>query len=71
MYAIRSYYAYSIQQMLDSNEKKQAAEDLEKLKQILDNLVESVPTTQLLLLLNYRPDYTHKWERKTYYTQLV
>ncbi len=37
---------------------------------LLDSLVESLPTTQLLLLVNYRPEYTHGWGSKTYYTQL-
>lgn len=41
--------AYSIQQMLDSNEKKQKGEDLENLKQILDNLIyQSVFQEQLI-----------------------
>ena len=37
---------------------------------VLDSLVESLPTTQLLLLANYRPEYQHGWGSKTYYTQL-
>src|SRR5262249_9929694 len=37
---------------------------------LLDTLVESLPTAQLLLLLNYRPEYQHGWGSKTYYTQL-
>jgi len=37
---------------------------------LLDSLVESLPTTQLLLLVNYRPEYQHGWGSKTYYTQL-
>ena len=37
---------------------------------LLDSLVESLPTAQLLLLVNYRPEYTHHWVDKTYYTQL-
>jgi class 3 adenylate cyclase/tetratricopeptide (TPR) repeat protein len=37
---------------------------------LLDSLVESLPTAQLLLLLNYRPEYQHGWGSKTYYTQL-
>src|SRR5438309_4179245 len=37
---------------------------------LLDSLVESVPTTQLLLLVNYRPEYHHGWGSKTFYTQL-
>jgi predicted ATPase len=36
----------------------------------LDNLVESLPTSRLLLLVNYRPEYQHGWSSKTYYTQL-
>ena len=37
---------------------------------LLDNLVESLPTARVLLLLNYRPEYQHGWGSKTYYTQL-
>ena len=37
---------------------------------LLDSLVENLPTSQLLLLVNYRPEYTHHWGSKTYYTQL-
>jgi class 3 adenylate cyclase/tetratricopeptide (TPR) repeat protein len=37
---------------------------------LLDTLVESLPGTRLLLLVNYRPDYRHHWGSKTYYTQL-
>src|SRR5215468_1079273 len=37
---------------------------------LLDNLVESLPTAQILLLVNYRPEYQHGWGSKTYYTQL-
>jgi tetratricopeptide (TPR) repeat protein len=37
---------------------------------LLDNLVESLPTARLLLLVNYRPEYHHGWGSKTYYTQL-
>jgi class 3 adenylate cyclase/tetratricopeptide (TPR) repeat protein len=37
---------------------------------LLDSLVESLPTTRLLLLVNYRPEYQHGWGRKTYYSQL-
>src|SRR5262249_42133086 len=37
---------------------------------LLDSLVESLPTARLLLLVNYRPEYTHRWGSKTYYTQL-
>ena len=37
---------------------------------LLNSLVESLPTTRLLLLVNYRPEYQHGWGSKTYYTQL-
>jgi len=37
---------------------------------LLDSLAESLPTTRILLLVNYRPEYQHAWGSKTYYTQL-
>ena len=37
---------------------------------VLDALVESVPTAKMLLLVNYRPEYQHRWSGKTYYRQL-
>jgi predicted ATPase len=37
---------------------------------LLDSLVESLPTAQILLLVNYRPEYQHGWGSKSYYTQL-
>ena len=37
---------------------------------LLDSLVESLPAARLLLLVNYRPEYQHRWGSKTYYTQL-
>ena len=36
----------------------------------LDGFVEHLPTARLLLLVNYRPEYSHRWGSKTYYTQL-
>ncbi|HJY81248.1 MAG TPA: adenylate/guanylate cyclase domain-containing protein [Candidatus Binatia bacterium] len=36
----------------------------------LSFLSESVATARILLLVNYRPEYQHSWENKTYYTQL-
>jgi tetratricopeptide (TPR) repeat protein len=36
----------------------------------LDNLVESLPMARMLLIVNYRPGYTHSWAGKTYYTQI-
>jgi class 3 adenylate cyclase/tetratricopeptide (TPR) repeat protein len=37
---------------------------------LLDSLVESLPTARVLLLVNYRPEYSHGWVSKTYYRQL-
>ncbi len=37
---------------------------------LLENLVESLPTARLLLLVNYRPEYQHGWSGKSYYRQL-
>jgi class 3 adenylate cyclase/tetratricopeptide (TPR) repeat protein len=37
---------------------------------LLDGLVESLPTARILLLVNYRPEYSHGWGSKTYYSQL-
>ena len=36
----------------------------------LDNLIESLPMTHVLLLVDYRLEYSHRWGDKTYYTQL-
>ena len=37
---------------------------------LLDSLVESLGTARLLLLVNYRPEYEHRWGSKTAYAQL-
>src|SRR4029450_11851573 len=37
---------------------------------LLDSLIESLPTSRILLLVNYRPEYQHGWVSKTYYSQL-
>jgi class 3 adenylate cyclase/tetratricopeptide (TPR) repeat protein len=37
---------------------------------LLDRLVEILPTSRVLLLVNYRPEYTSAWSARTYYTQL-
>ena len=34
----------------------------------LDYLIRWVPTTHILLILLYRPDYSHQWGSKSYYT---
>jgi class 3 adenylate cyclase/predicted ATPase len=36
----------------------------------LDILSDSVASTRILLLVNYRPEYRHSWGNKTYYTQI-
>ncbi len=37
---------------------------------LLDRLIESLPTANLLMLVNYRPEYQHGWGNKSYYTQM-
>jgi len=37
---------------------------------LLDSFVDSLPTARVLLLVNYRPEYEHRWGSRTYYTQL-
>jgi class 3 adenylate cyclase/tetratricopeptide (TPR) repeat protein len=37
---------------------------------LLDALAETLPTTRMLLLVNYRPEYRHGWGGKSYYTQV-
>jgi len=37
---------------------------------LLDSVVESPGPTRLLLLMNYRPEYEHRWSSKTYYSQV-
>jgi class 3 adenylate cyclase/tetratricopeptide (TPR) repeat protein len=37
---------------------------------LLDSLVESLSAVRILLLVNYRPEYTHRWGNKSFYTQL-
>ena len=37
---------------------------------LLDCLVEELPTARILLLVNYRPEYQHAWNGKTFYTPL-
>jgi class 3 adenylate cyclase/predicted ATPase len=42
----------------------------EATQEFLNLLADSLGTAKILLLLNYRPEYSHKWNSKTYYTQL-
>jgi class 3 adenylate cyclase len=37
---------------------------------LLDSLVESLGSARLLLLVNYRPEYEHRWGSKTAYSQM-
>jgi len=37
---------------------------------LLDSLVESLSSARLLLLVNYRPEYEHRWGSKSAYSQL-
>jgi class 3 adenylate cyclase/tetratricopeptide (TPR) repeat protein len=37
---------------------------------LLDSLVEILPAARLLLVVDYRPEYSHVWGSKSYYTQL-
>ena len=37
---------------------------------LLNLLADSIGTAKILLLVNYRPEYSHQWGSKTYYTQL-
>jgi predicted ATPase len=37
---------------------------------LLDSLVERLPATRILLLVNYRPEYRHTWGSKACYSQL-
>ena len=37
---------------------------------LLDTLVDGLPAARVLLLVNYRPEYTHGWGSRTYYGQL-
>jgi len=36
----------------------------------LDLLTDAIGTANILLLVNYRPEYSHSWSSKSYYTQL-
>jgi hypothetical protein len=42
----------------------------EQTQALLTLLADSIGTARLLLLVNYRPEYSHQWNSKTYYTQL-
>ena len=42
----------------------------EQTQELLNLLADSIATAKILLLVNYRPEYSHHWSNKTYYTQL-
>jgi len=42
----------------------------EETQALLNLLADSIATAKILLLVNYRPEYSHRWGSKTYYTQL-
>jgi tetratricopeptide (TPR) repeat protein len=42
----------------------------EATQEFLNLLADSLGTAKILLLVNYRPEYSHRWNSKTYYTQL-
>src|SRR6202035_1044868 len=42
----------------------------EQTQELLNLLADSIGTAKFLLLVNYRPEYSHQWNSKTYYTQL-
>ena len=37
---------------------------------LLQLIADSIGTAQIMLMVNYRPEYRHSWGNKTYYTQL-
>jgi class 3 adenylate cyclase len=39
-------------------------------QEFLNLFADSIGTAKILLLVNYRPEYSHQWNNKTYYTQL-
>jgi class 3 adenylate cyclase/tetratricopeptide (TPR) repeat protein/ABC-type thiamine transport system ATPase subunit len=39
-------------------------------QEVLDALVDSLPTARILCLVNYRPEYRHSWAGKSFYTQV-
>ena len=42
----------------------------EQTQELLNLFADSIATAKILLLVNYRPEYSHQWNSKTYYTQL-
>ena len=42
----------------------------EETQAVLNLLADSIANARVLLLVNYRPEYSHQWNSKTYYTHL-
>ncbi len=42
----------------------------EQTQELLNLLADSIASAKILLLVNYRPEYSHQWNSKTNYTQL-
>jgi predicted ATPase len=42
----------------------------EETQAFLNLLADSIGTARILLLVNYRPEYSHSWSSRSYYTQL-
>ncbi len=42
----------------------------EETQAFLNLLADSIANAKILLLVNYRPEYSHQWNSRTYYTQL-
>jgi predicted ATPase/class 3 adenylate cyclase len=42
----------------------------EETQALLNLLADSIGTAKILLVVNYRPEYSHQWGSKTFYTQL-
>src|SRR6516165_8408071 len=42
----------------------------EETQALLNLLADSIGTAKVLLMVSYRPEYSHPWSSKTYYTQL-
>jgi predicted ATPase len=42
----------------------------EQTQEFLNLLGDSIANAKILLMVNYRPEYSHQWGSKTYYTQL-
>ena len=42
----------------------------EQTQELLNFLADGFATARILLLVNYRPEFTHGWGNKSYYSQL-